>query len=226
MNFYYEWEKSLSNIEENKKYTKRFLNKDPESLEVFNSGSTEDLIFVCKMLLQIPMGNFIYCVDKNVSCTTDMIVQYSNLKNAIIDVPRVLKFSESPMTFTELGKAIIKAKSEGACKKYGENHAKLANELSMVSLEKRSATYVCNTSFGNFSVGLSEEDRIELVKRLIIRNEFIQKIIYLSKKGFVNYNEIACETLSESTATRRKSNVKQLVNLILLDNELSNNIVW
>ena len=59
-----------------------------------------------------------------------------------------------------------------------------------------------------------------------MRNDFIQKLIYLSKKGLVNYMDIACETLSESTAKRRKSNVKQLIYLVLENHELLNNIVW
>lgn len=226
MNFYLKWKNCLFDIEENKKYIKKFLSKDEESLEVFNNGTYEELVFVCKFLLEIPINNFIYCIDETKTCTTDMIIQYSNLEHALVDVARVLKFNEQPMTFAQLGKIIMKSKEEGACKKYGENHSKLANELSMVKLERKRATEVSNTAFGKFSVGLSETDRIELAKRLVIRNEFIQKIIFYAKKGFVSYMDIACETLSESTAIRRKSNVRQLVNIILKDNEISNNIVW
>ena len=38
------------------------------------------------------------------------------------------------MTFDQIGKDLIGAKKEGACKKYGENHSKLAKELSIVNL--------------------------------------------------------------------------------------------
>lgn len=226
MNFYTEWKKNIFDIEENKKYTKKFLLKTPESLEIFNNGSTEELIEVCKFLLQLPISNFIYCIEEDRKCTTDMIIQYSNLEHALVDVSRVLKYNKTPLTFSELGKIIIKAKEEGACKKYGENHAKLANEFSMVNLERKSSTEVTNTAFGDLSVELSNDDRLELARRLIIRNEFIQKLIYLAKKGFVIYMETACETLSVSTALRRKSNNRQLINLVLKDNELINNIVW
>lgn len=226
MNFYEKWKSSMFDIEENKKFTKRFLAKDPESLEVFNNGSKEDLIFVCKFLLSIPINNFVYCIDKDIECTTEMIIQYSNLEHAIVDVAKVLKFKNEPLTFAELGRIIIQAKEEGACKKYGENHSKVAAELSMVTLERRNATEVSNTAFGDFSVDLSDNDRKELVKRLAIRNEFIQKLIFLAKKGFVSYIDIAELTLSESTALRRKPNNKQVVNLILEDNEIINNIVW
>ncbi len=226
MNFYDNWRNSMFDIEENKKFTKRFLAKDSESLEVFINGTTEELISVCKFLLNIPITNFIYCIEKDIECSTDMIIQYSNLEHAVVDVAKVLKFKNEPLTFAELGRIIIHAKEEGACKKYGENHSKVAAELSMVKLERKSATEVSNTAFGNFSVDLSNNDRNELVKRLAIRNEFIQKLIYLAKKGFVSYMEVAELTLSESTALRRKSNNKQVVNLILEGNEIINNIVW
>lgn len=226
MNFYSDWKKSMFDIERNKDFTRKYLNKDPETLEVFMNGSYDDLVFVSKFLLSIPISNFLYCIDHDVECKTEMIIQYSNLNNAIVDVPRVLKFVEKSLTFAELGKIIINAKEEGACKKYGENHAKLAAEISMVKLERNGATEVTNTAFGNFSVNLSDADRLELVKRLAIRNEFIKKIIYLSKKGNVSYMDVARKILSDSTASRRKSNVRQIVNLILNDNELLNNIVW
>lgn len=226
MNFYYDWKNSMFDIEKNKKFTKEFLAKTSKSLEVFNNGTKEELISVCRFLLSIPISNFVYCIDKNIECTAEMIIQYSNLEHAIIDVSRVLKFKEKPLTFAQLGKIIVQAKEEGACKKYGENHSKLAAELSLVKLEKKGATEVSNTSLGNFSVDLSDNDRKELVRRLAVRNEFIQKLIYLAKRGFVSYREVAGLTLSESTAIRRKSNVRQVVTLILGDNEILNNIVW
>ena len=226
MNFYREWQNSMYDIEKNREYTKRFLNKDIESIEILNCGTVEELIDFCKFLLKIPINNFIFCIDEDRFCSSDMIVQYSNLNHAIIDVSRILKFSDHAMTYTEIGMELIKAKEADACKKYGENHSKLAKELSMVIFEKKHVTKIFNTAFGNFSVDLSKKDRIEIVKRLILRNDFIQKLIYLSKKGLVNYMDIACETLSESTAKRRKSNVKQLIYLVLENHELLNNIVW
>lgn len=227
MDFYDNWQNSLGDIIKNKEYTKKFLSKDKESLKVFDNGSYDELIKVCKFLLSIPINNFLYCIEEENDCTTDMIIQYSNLKHAIIDVPKVLKFSNKALTFNEIGKIIVKAKEEGACKKYGENHSKLAEEVSMVRLERSGATYVSITSFGDFSVSLSENDRIELVKRLVLRNSFIKNIIFRAKKNFAIYMDLATSILSKSTANRRKSNVKQLVNLILEDNhDIKNNIVW
>lgn len=226
MQFYLDWQKNIYDLNNEEKFIRKFLNKDDESLKVFISGTDEELVTVCKFLLNIPIEHLVNYINEDKYCTTDKVIQYSSLYHGIVDVPRVLKFINNNLSFNELGKIIIKASEEGACKKYGENHAKLANELSMVLLERKGSINVSNTAFGNFSVNLSDEDRIELSRRLILRNDFIQKIIYLSKKGIVNYMDVACEILSESTAKRRKSNVKQLLNLALKDNKLINNIVW
>lgn len=226
MNFYLEWERNLANIIANTSYTKRFLLKDEESLKIFNNATYEELVKVCKFLLKIPISNFIYCINEDRNCDSSMIPQFSNFEHGIIDVAKVLKFNKKEMSFSELGKIIIKAKEDGACKKYGENHAKLACELSMVKIERKKSYMVSNTSFGNFSVNLSDEDRIELVKRLILRNEYIQKIIYLAKKGPVSYMNVASETLSESTAVRRKSNIRKLIYLVVENDNLIRNIMW
>lgn len=226
MDFYLNWEKNLSNIKGNEKYVKAFLKKDEESLKVFENGLDEELLFVCKLLLKIPISTFIYNIDEDQACTADTVIQYSNLYHAVVNVSRILKFTNQSMTFTLLGKEIIRAKTDSACRKYGENHAKLAHELSMVKFTKAKGTLTTNTAFGNFSVNLSDKDRLEIARRLLLRNQFIQKIIFLAKKGKVNYMEIACRILSKSTAERRKSNMKQLINLILNKNEIAKNIVW
>ena len=102
MNFYKEWKNSINDIEKNKMYMKRFLSKDKDSLEVFQHGTVEELVFVCKFLISIPISNFLCCINEEFKCTSDMIIQYSNFNYAIIDVPRILKFSEKPLTFNEI----------------------------------------------------------------------------------------------------------------------------
>lgn len=226
MDFYMKWSSMLNNDIECKKFINKFLNKEPETLDVFHSGTKDELAFACNLLLNIPIDKFIECIDVDKMCSCDMIFQYSNFEHATINVSKILKYVESPLTFAQIGKLLINAKEDGACRKYGENHSKLAKEMSMVFIDKSYISEVKNTSFGDFSVGLSETTRIELIRRLALRNNFIQKIVYYAKNGFVNYMELVCYILSESTAIRRKSNVKYITYLILKDNDLWNNIVW
>ena len=220
MDFYREWAKEI------KRYVKRFLSQDEEITWVFNFGKKEDLVFVCRLLLSIPISQFIECIDEDRECSSDIIFQYSNLEHAIVTVNIILKYSDIPLTFSQLGKKLINAKSDDACKKYGENHSKLARELLMVSFEKSGSTLIKNTSFGDFNISLLSDDRLELVKRLALRNCFVQKIIYYAKNGLVSYMDLASRYLGKKTAVRRKSNVKKIMYLILGDSELYSRIVW
>lgn len=228
MNFYENWESVIDNDTKNETHICRFLSKDEDSLDVFKKGTIEELVYVCNLLLSIPINTFIECINEEKHYTSDMIFQYSTLEHAIVDVCNVLKFIGDGLTFSELGKIIIKAKEDGACKKYGENHSKLAEEMSMVSLERIGVTKVYLTSFGDFSVCLSSKDRMELIRRLSLRNYFVQDLIFQAKNNYiVSYMDMAQKTLSKSTAIRRKSNVRQIVDLILKDDiELLNKIVW
>lgn len=67
-------------------------------------------------------------VDAN-TINPDIILQFSNFDHGIFEVPRNIKMEGKPLTFNELGKLIMNSKEEGACKKYGENHSKLAYQL-------------------------------------------------------------------------------------------------
>ena len=79
----------------------------------------------------------------------------------------------------------MNSKEEGACKKYGENHSKLADKLSLVNLNREGCFYVSNTSFGDFSVGMSKVDLLNVVRRLLLRNNFIKLIVKMAKEGNV-----------------------------------------
>lgn len=118
------------------------------------------------------------------------------------------------------------SKLEGACKKYGENHSKLAAELSFVTLTKNGSFYVKNTALGSFTISLTKECKYELIKRLALRNKFIKNIICKAKNGIIYYSSLASKVLSESTVNRRKSNVKFLTMLILENEHIKNNIIW
>lgn len=207
-----------------------FLSGTEQSLKPLYFGTNEELFCFCKLMLDIPVGGFINSiVDHGYILKPEDVIQFSDFEHAIFDVNRIIKLGNKDMTFTEIGKEIMNCKLEGACKKYGENHSKLASQLSLVRLERNGCFLVSNTNFGSYSVSLSKEDKIEIVKRLALRNHFIQKVILDAKNGNCDYQQLTHGILSASTATRRKSNVKYLVLLILShtsDEYLIKNIVW
>ena len=226
MNFYEQWKQAINNNNDVSKFYYEFLTYSDDSLKIFNNGNNGELVFTCTLLMNLPIESFIDNIGHEEFYNAKDIFQYSNFDHAIIDICSNLMFSDTPLTFCQLGKLIVHARRDGACIKYGENHSKLAEAFSMVSLSKSKVVMVRITNFGKFSVYLSNLDKIEIIKRLAIRNSFIKTIIYNAKKGNANYMELSQKSLSKSTAIRRKSNVKYVVNLILENSCLINNIVW
>lgn len=225
MGFYSEWLNSI-NTQNAGKYIRSFLSSTPQSLLPLLSGNIDELVCVCKVLLNTPIERFIEEINCDNYFSAENIIQFSNFEHAITSVITLLETEDKDLTFTELGWLIMHSKLEGACKKYGENHSKLAAELSLVTLEKNKSYYVKITSLGKFLNSLDNKEKYEIIKRLSLRNCFIKELIYRAKKQVVLYSDLAMTVLSESTMIRRKSNVKYLVSLILENNELLNNIVW
>lgn len=225
MSFYSEW-KNSQNTEKELLYIDEFLSSSPASLQVFLDGKKQDLIETCSFLLELPIDKLIDGIKEDCVFAAENIVQFSNFDHAVSNVPVVCETEGRRLSFTELGKFIMHSKLEGACKKYGENHSKLAAELSLVKLEKDKSFYVSNTALGTFFVSLSKQDKYELIKKLALRNCFIRSLIFHAKRELISYSDLALKVLSESTANRRKSNVKFVVQLILENELIKNNIVW
>lgn len=230
MTFFDLWNETRKNGINQDSFFTDFLSGSEQSLKPLFLGTKDELFCFCNLMLDIPVDEFInYVVNKNFCLKPEDIIQFSDFEHAVFDVNRIIKLENKDMTFTEIGKEIMNCKLEGACKKYGENHSKLASQLSLVRVERNGCFFVSNTNFGSYSVSLSKEDKIEIIKRLALRNIFIQKIISDAKNGNCDYQLLAESVLSTSTAIRRKSNVRYLVTLILshTGNEyLLKNIVW
>ncbi len=230
MGFYRVWDDVKKLDIDEKGFIDEYLTTSDKSIKDFESGKESEVAIICDVLINTKIGKLIdnIIVNKTNICAKD-IPQYSNFENAIIGVNRILSFSEGPLSFEELGKKLVNSKSEVACKKYGENHAKVAQELSLVTIDKQGVNFVSNTSFGNLFLMLSDELKYKLAKRLLLRNKFIQLLINEAKCGECSYQKLAEEVLSTSTAIRRKSNCKYIIELILKNTSHENllhNISW
>lgn len=228
MNFYNLWnETRLLNVPDDA-FIKDFLSCSPSSTTSFLKGNHDDMVLLSKTLLNISIKEFVDYINTDYNYSVTDIPQFSNFEHAILDVNIIISMC-GPLDFTDLGKMIINAKLEGACKKYGENHSKTAAMFGLVDLNKTSRYLVSNTSFGQFSIALDKNDKKELLKRIALRNPFIKTIIYYAKKGNADYSELTASLLSTSTSLRRKSNVKKIVTFILENTEVAyllNNIIW
>ena len=222
MNFYIKWNENKFDRE----YIKMFLNRIDELESVFESGSHEELMFISKLLLDIPINKFIENIDEFKEFQIEDVIQFSNFEDAIDNVNMCIKYLGGRASFAELGKALYDSKKHEACNKYGENHSKTAREFSMVKIHREKTAIVENTALGEFLIGVNSETKKEIVKRLAIRNIFIQDLIFGAKDGIVSYMELAEKKLLTSTALRRKSNVKKVINMILEECDMKNNIIW
>jgi hypothetical protein len=128
VNFYSEWKNNFGTAKE-QIYIKGFLNKIPESIECFLSGLKSDLIVALQVLLDTPIEKFISQIENESSFSAEDIVQFSCFDHACTSVCTCCEFSDKDLSFSELGKMIMHSKLDGACKKYGENHSKLAYQL-------------------------------------------------------------------------------------------------
>lgn len=231
MNFYETWGAARKNNVTDFEFFKSFLDKEANSVQPLVSGSQDEVIFIVKMLLNIPMDEFIENLCKCDLCHVEAgnIIQFSNFNRALFDVPALLFTQGKALDFDEIGKMTIGSKSTGARIKYGENHSKLAYEMGFVEMFRDGKIFVYLTQFGNVAVSLSENDRYNLALKMLIRNSFIRNIIKLGKKDCVFYSEMVGNLLSESTMIRRKNNVRYVIEAILDESKfkyIKNNIFW
>lgn len=225
LDFYKEWQ-DCHETEGEKHYIDSFLNYSPQSLEALLHGDKESIKTAMTVLLSVPISKFVAEINSANNFIARDIIQYSNFDHAISSVCACCEFEKQGLSFAELGKRIMSSKLEGACTKYGENHAKFAEILSFVKITNNKPLLVTNTSLGTFSLSLTKNEKFELVKRLALRNPFIKTLIYRAKEGIIQYFELAEEVLSASTCIRRRTNVKFVTTLILLDEPEKNNIIW
>ena len=225
MDFYREWQ-DCHETEKEKHYIDSFLNSSPQSLECLLNGDRESIKIAMAVLLSVPISKFVASINSASKFIARDIIQYSNFDRAITSVCACCEFEKQGLSFEELGKRIMNSKLDGACTKYGENHAKFAEILSFVNITNKKPLLVTNTSLGTFSLSLTKNEKYELVKRLAIRNPFVKTLIYRAKEGTIQYYELAAGVLSTSTCIRRRTNVKFVTSLILLDEPEKNNIVW
>lgn len=171
------------------------------------------------MLLSISQKEYIdYIVDNyDVSFLTySNIVQFSNFENGTCRFCRIVKQAGNEgYKSIQLGKMLLddgKDRKKGALVKYGENHANLAVELGLA--HEMSNTYFL-TCLGFIINDLSDNEKDELLFRLILRTKFFRRILYrVYTDGEACYREEA-SILKESTLIRRKSNFKTEVKYLI-----------
>lgn len=143
------------------------------------------------------------------------IFQFSNIEDATRNLCKRVKVEKDPgLKHIAIGKILLndgKLRNDSAYTKYGENHAKFAEDLgimhSLVSVFFLSCLgYILND--------LDEVSFKKLLTRLILRLRLVQKLYLDSLKGKVNLRD-CLSVLSETTFVRRSSNVKTVLKILV-----------
>lgn len=217
VNFYSNWEKSLnSNIDDDSFYY-AFLNNKDEVKNVTNTGNSMELIQMLSVLEKVDFNKMLELaadIGESQTITPFEIPCYSNFDNGMYRLNEILEFAPGGLTYMEIGYQLVQSHSKGAREKYGENHSKLAAMASLVSIERKGKIIVTNTALGSYfsSFSIIKKDRI--IKLLLLQNQFIQYYLAELKNNQFKYrNTVVC--LSDSTAARRRNNVRVLLRFLL-----------
>lgn len=232
MNFYSTWEATRNLCVDDHAFMISFLSSIPASTEILVSGTLEDIEAALSTLNQISIGEFISTIDTLDICNDLLpadVPCFSTFANAIVRINELLEFAEDGLTYAELGYQITSTPNLLAQIKYGENHAKLAAAMSLVSITTpHRPAKVTSTALGRYLVSLAYEEKERVLRRLLLRDRCIQLIVKDAVKGTANYRSIV-KCLSDSTAYRRRTSVKCAVEFALGEPEtqsLLDHIDW
>lgn len=173
-------------------------------------------------LSSIPVKDYLIYIEnfsKVSSLSSKDIFQFSNLEDATKNLCKLVKQKKDPgLKHIAVGRILLndgKNRNDGAYTKYGENHAKFAEDLGlMYSLES-----VFFLSCLGYVLDELEEDLYKkLLTRLVLRLRLVQKLYLDSLKGVVDLRD-SLSVLSESTFVRRSSNVKTILKFLINSEE-------
>ena len=168
-------------------------------------------------IIEISLIKFVDYINVNINydiIESKDVFQFSNINNATFRLSEILTYQGNPgLSYLDIGKLLLndgKTRTDVAYIKYGENHAKTSSSLGL-SYEMSHITFV--SCIGMISDKLSIEEKERLLVRLILRNKLIWKIYSAAQLGNVKARELFY-MLSESTYTRRRSNLSTIFKIL------------
>lgn len=167
-------------------------------------------------VISIPISSFVEYLSSRVIppyAAPQDIYQFSSLDDATSRFcSKLAEAGDEGLRYVDVGHILLddgKERKSGALTKYGENHAKMAVDL---GLAQNKSDYIFLSCLGIVFNDFSEYKREEILKRLTLRNRFIQRLAIKSQRGLVFLEEeMSC--LSESTIKRRIPNIRAVFNL-------------
>jgi len=199
-------------------YYKRNIDKASERIKSLFSGEGDKgpryKFPSGKVTVFRPIGNI----------TPAEVPQFSKFEDGVYKVVDILvENGDIGFNFLELGKLLErKDKKDGAHIKYGENHAKLAELLDLVTItnspkETHRKAYL--TRLGGYFHSSDDVTKTNIIKSQILNMDIVKDII--DKYNYENFNldDYLNSILAETTTKRRKPNVKFLFKYLYKNGE-------
>ena len=144
------------------------------------------------------------------------------------DKKKINRYRDAEKKLSELGYKLKKPLQKTASQKYGENQARLAEMLHLVTINDSAPKRVFVTRLGKYLNRYSFLEKENVIRSLLLQDPYIQHVVTATLHYSYNYSEVLT-VLSRSTAMRRRQNVRKIVTFILSDEEFSdclNHIDW
>jgi hypothetical protein len=183
-------------------------------LVLLNNIIPEESAKVIDVFKRVSMDDIIYYLSKNSDrispITACNIPQFSNIRS----IPQVLKIVESYegiIDYKKIGYFFNKDGTDNAKRKYGENHYKLVASLGLVTKEKP-----LNLTPLYYEYKKMDQDKKDEIKAKLMMNiPIVQRLCCIALNQRISVYALMLENLSESTARRRRSNVKSILQEVM-----------
>lgn len=194
-----------------------FIHSADETVSPLIKGDEEELSTVFAVLSLVPIEAFFDILKTDVisrALTPADVPCFSNFDMGAHRLNELLEFEPEGLSFSDAGYQLMNSVQDGARKKYGENHSKLATAMSLVeiSYEHRTAL-ITPTAWGRYLVNYDLTQKKDVLQKLLLRDLCVKSIVKEALHGPVSYRSIV-SFLARSTAVRRRSNVKCLVEYV------------
>lgn len=215
--FYENWGEKRKNGTDDSDCLISFIRGTTESVQPLLEGSDTELATAFSVLKQVPIGDFLSVVQQeeiprellpaDVPC-------FSTLENGASRLNELLVFEPDGLTFADAGYQLMNSVKSGARVKYGENHSKLAAMMTLVTISTSRPAIVRATRWGTYLTRFDWRSKEEVLRKLLLRDLCVKTIVKNALIGSTTYRN-AVKMLSTSTAIRRRTNVRCLVEFVL-----------
>ncbi len=196
---------------------KAFLSCSPESSTFIHYSDKVELDAAFKVLRNSSIDVFLDVLkemDVPLRLQTGDIPCYSNFAHGAHRLNEILEFKPCGMCFADIGSMLMHSSKPGAKIKYGENHSKLAAMMGLVKINDGMPQKVVRTALGSYLTAYEYDDKIDILKKLLLRDVCVRTFVCTALLGKVCYKDLT-GMLSRSTRVRRKANTKFLVEFVL-----------